>query len=45
MLRKLNLDGDGRADLVNYGGPHRAAYAYRGRLAGAAGDGEAGGAG
>ena len=28
MLRELNLDGDGQADLVNHGGPHRAAYAY-----------------
>ncbi|CAA9427085.1 MAG: Flavohemoprotein (Hemoglobin-like protein) (Flavohemoglobin) (Nitric oxide dioxygenase) [uncultured Rubrobacteraceae bacterium] len=28
MLRNLNLDGDGQADLVNHGGPHRAAYAY-----------------
>jgi len=28
MLRRLNLDGDGQADLVNHGGPHRAAYAY-----------------
>lgn len=27
-LRRLNLDGDGQADLVNHGGPHRAAYAY-----------------
>ena len=27
-LRKLNLDGDGQADLENHGGPHRAAYAY-----------------
>lgn len=28
MLRRLNLDGDGQADLVNHGGPDRAAYAY-----------------
>lgn len=28
MLRRLNLDGDGQADLENHGGPHRAAYAY-----------------
>jgi len=28
MLRRLNLDGDGQADLINHGGPHRAAYAY-----------------
>lgn len=28
MLRTLNLDGDGQADLENHGGPFRAAYAY-----------------
>jgi MOSC domain-containing protein YiiM len=28
MLRALNLDGDGQADLHNHGGPYRAAYAY-----------------
>ena len=28
MLRTLNLDGDGQADLVNHGGVHRAAYVY-----------------
>lgn len=28
MLRTLNLDGDGQADLLNHGGVHRAAYAY-----------------
>lgn len=28
MLRTLNLDGDGQADLVNHGGVHRAVYAY-----------------
>jgi MOSC domain-containing protein YiiM len=28
MLRKLNLDGDGQADLVNHGGVHRAVYVY-----------------
>lgn len=28
MLRKLNLDGDGQADLMNHGGPHRAVYVY-----------------
>jgi MOSC domain-containing protein YiiM len=28
MLRALNLDGDGQADLANHGGIHRAAYAY-----------------
>ncbi len=28
MLRTLNLDGDGQADLDNHGGPYRAAYAY-----------------
>jgi len=28
VLRALNLDGDGQADLVNHGGVHRAAYAY-----------------
>ena len=28
VLRELNLDGDGQADLVNHGGLHRAVYAY-----------------
>lgn len=28
MLRTLNLDGDGQADLTNHGGLHRAVYAY-----------------
>jgi MOSC domain-containing protein YiiM len=28
MLRALNLEGDGQADLVNHGGVHRAVYAY-----------------
>jgi MOSC domain-containing protein YiiM len=28
MLRTLNLDGDGQADLVNHGGADRAVYAY-----------------
>ncbi len=28
MLRKLNLDGDGQADLVGHGGIYKAAYAY-----------------
>ena len=28
MLRTLNLDGDGQADLVNHGGVNRAAYVY-----------------
>ena len=28
MLRSLNLDGDGQADLNGHGGPHKAAYAY-----------------
>ncbi len=28
MLRALNLDGDGQADLANHGGVDRAAYAY-----------------
>lgn len=28
MLRALNLDGDGQADLDNHGGPYRAAYVY-----------------
>jgi MOSC domain-containing protein YiiM len=28
MLRTLNLDGDGQADLENHGGIHRAVYAY-----------------
>jgi MOSC domain-containing protein YiiM len=28
MLRALNLDGDGQADLENHGGIYRAAYAY-----------------
>jgi MOSC domain-containing protein YiiM len=28
MLRTLNLDGDGQADLVGHGGIYKAAYAY-----------------
>src|SRR5919202_937209 len=28
MLRTLNLDGDGQADLVNHGGIYRAVYVY-----------------
>src|SRR6476660_7225751 len=28
MLRALNLDGDGQADLDNHGGAYRAAYVY-----------------
>ena len=28
MLRELNLDGDGQADLINHGGVHQAVYAY-----------------
>lgn len=28
MLRTLNLDGDGQADLVGHGGIYRAAYVY-----------------
>jgi MOSC domain-containing protein YiiM len=28
MLRALNLEGDGQADLVAHGGIHKAAYAY-----------------
>ena len=28
MLRALNLDGDGQADLIGHGGIHKAAYAY-----------------
>ncbi|MCZ6557794.1 MAG: MOSC domain-containing protein [SAR324 cluster bacterium] len=28
MARKLNLDGDGQADLVGHGGEQRAVYAY-----------------
>src|SRR3954447_2255553 len=28
MLRTLNLEGDGQADLDNHGGPYRAAYVY-----------------
>lgn len=28
MLRNLNLDGDGQADLENHGGVYRAVYAY-----------------
>ncbi len=28
VLRKLNLDGDGQADLENHGGPYRAVYVY-----------------
>jgi len=28
MLRELNLDGDGQADLINHGGIYKAAYFY-----------------
>ena len=28
MLRTLNLDGDGQADLVVHGGTYKAVYAY-----------------
>jgi MOSC domain-containing protein YiiM len=28
MLRTMNLDGDGQADLVGHGGIHKAAYVY-----------------
>jgi len=28
VMRKLNLEGDGQADLVNHGGLHRAVYVY-----------------
>jgi MOSC domain-containing protein YiiM len=28
MLRTLNLDGDGQADLKGHGGVHKAVYAY-----------------
>jgi MOSC domain-containing protein YiiM len=28
MLRSLNLEGDGQADLVGHGGIYKAAYAY-----------------
>ena len=28
MLRTLNLDGDGQADLVGHGGEYKAAYVY-----------------
>ena len=28
MLRRLNLDGDGQADLENHGGEYKAVYAY-----------------
>ena len=28
MLRKLNLDGDGQADLIGHGGEFKAAYVY-----------------
>ncbi len=28
MLRTLNLDGDGQADLVGHGGIYKAVYAY-----------------
>jgi MOSC domain-containing protein YiiM len=28
MLRKLNLDGDGQADLTVHGGPNKAVYGY-----------------
>ncbi|MDQ6646882.1 MAG: MOSC domain-containing protein, partial [Pseudomonadota bacterium] len=27
-VRKLNLDGDGQADLVHHGGESKAVYAY-----------------
>ncbi len=30
MIRKLNLDGDGQADLSVHGGPAKAVYAYPG---------------
>ena len=29
MARRLNLDGDGQADLVAHGGEHRAVYVYQ----------------
>ena len=28
MVRRLNVDGDGQADLVGHGGEHRAVYVY-----------------
>lgn len=28
MMRQLNLDGDGQADLRNHGGTHKAVYGY-----------------
>ena len=28
MLRTLNLDGDGQADLIGHGGIHKAVYVY-----------------
>lgn len=28
MMRRLNIDGDGQADLKNHGGEHKAVYAY-----------------
>jgi len=28
IVRKLNLDGDGQADLKHHGGEHKAVYAY-----------------
>ena len=28
MLRELNLDGDGQADLIGHGGVYKAAYVY-----------------
>lgn len=28
MLRALNLDGDGQADLIGHGGIYKAAYVY-----------------
>jgi ferredoxin-NADP reductase/MOSC domain-containing protein YiiM len=28
MVRRLNIDGDGQADLVGHGGEHRAVYVY-----------------
>jgi MOSC domain-containing protein YiiM len=29
MARRLNLDGDGQADLMAHGGEHRAVYVYQ----------------
>lgn len=28
LMRRLNIDGDGQADLKNHGGEHKAVYAY-----------------